>query len=158
MYDTLMQTVAAMATALYSSVDKSIAAICGFAWSSILPYTIGLAVGFSIVKMLFHSDLVHGIRQLIGVCMPLFIVVWLVNPSGPNGSCRVTSVKNDILSLRSKISGLVAPDFAGPPATLMKKTVERMQSINEAFQQRVLSAMTETYGPSAPYQNTPAGK
>ncbi|WP_153133204.1 hypothetical protein [Dechloromonas hortensis] len=157
MYDTLMQTVAAMAVALYSSVDKSIAAICGFAWSSILPYTIGLAVGLSIVHMLFHDDLVRGCRQLISTCLPLFIVVWLVNPSGKDG-CRVVGIKNDILQMRAKVAGLVAPDFAGPPATLMKKTVERMESVNAAFQQRILTAMTEPYGPSAPYQNQQAGK
>lgn len=152
-YQTLMETVAAMAVALYSSVDKSIAAICAFSWTSILPYTVGLVVGLGVFKMLFHDDLVHGIRHLLATTLPIFVVVWLVNPAGPDG-CRIVSVKNDILALRAKISGLVAPDFAGPPETLMKKTVERMDTVNRAFQDKALRAMNSSYAPNLENQNS----
>ena len=141
-YETLMATVAAMATALYSSLDKSIAAVCAFTWSSILPYSVGIVVGFGILKMLFMEDLVHGIRRMLSGFLPLFVVVWLVNPAGSDG-CRVVGVKNDILAMRAKIGGLVAPDFAGPPATLMRNTVTRMEAINAEFQSQALAAMSE---------------
>lgn len=156
-YQTLMETVAAMAVALYSSVDKSIAAICDYSFNSILPYTVGLVIGLGVLRMLFHGDLVRGIRQLIAIAMPLFVVVWLVNPAGPDG-CRIVGIKNDILALRAKIGGLVAPDFAGPPETLMRKTVERMDSINHSFQDKALRAMSPNYSAHLEKQNEQASK
>lgn len=141
-FDTLTQTVANLSTQLYSSVDNSIAAMCGYTWSSILPYAVGITMGLGIMKMLFEDDLVTGVRKLFRVMMPLFIVVWLVKPGGADG-CRVVGVKNDILAMRAKITSIVAPDFSGGPAAIMTNAVSRMQAVNQEFLDKTLTAMSE---------------
>lgn len=146
-FQTLANTVQAMATALYSSVDKSIQAMCVFTWAEILPYTVGIMVGLAVLKMLFEDDLVTGVRKLMRVFIPLLIITWMVKPGGADG-CRIVTLKNDILTLRSHVTSLVAKDFSGGPEALITNTVARMDAVNAEFLSKALTAMSENQAPT----------
>lgn len=129
MLDTLSTAIQQLCTALYSSLDRSIVAVCGFVWTDILPYTVGIVVGLASLKMYLDDDLNEGFKKFLFALFPLFIIAWLVQPGSRDG-CRVVSLKNDILAVRTKLTNIVAPDFAGPPAALITNTVSRMNEVN----------------------------